>query len=76
MLAALVVDRVGLNGKAMFAGLTGFPSCVFFLAGALGMVTMTVFAFQMDSSDPKVNWMEQIVNGFAQLCFLIGLLLA
>ena len=24
----------------------------------------------------KVNWMEQTVNGFAQLCFFIGLLLA
>ena len=70
MLAALVVDRVGLNGKAMLAGLTGFPSCVFFLAVALGMVTMTVFAFQIDSSDPKVNWTEQTVNSLAQLCFL------
>ena len=61
---------------AMLAGLTGFPSCVFFLAGALGMVTMTVFAFQIDSSDPKVNWMEQTVNSLAQICFFIGLLLA
>ena len=75
MLAALIVDRAGLNGKAMLAGLTGFPACIFFLAGALGMILMTVFAFRMDSSDPKVNWTEQIVNGLAQLCFFIGLLL-
>ena len=40
------------------------------------MILMLVFAFRMDSSDPKVNWMEQTVNGFAQLCFFIGLLLA
>ena len=75
MLTALVVDRAGLNGKAMLAGLTGFPACIFFLMGAFGMVLMTVFAFRMDSSDPKVNWTEQIVNGLAQLCFFIGLLL-
>ena len=75
LLAALAVDHDGLNGKAMLAGLTGFPACLFFLAGALGMVLMTVFAFRMDSSDPKVNWTEQIVNGLAQLCFFIGLLL-
>ena len=59
----------------MLAGLTAFPACLFFLAGALGMVLMTVFAFRMDSSDPRVNWTEQIVNGLAQLCFFIGLLL-
>lgn len=75
LLAALVADRDGLNGEAMLAGLTAFPACLFFLAGALGMVLMTVFAFRMDSSDPGVNWTEQIVNGLAQLCFFIGLLL-
>ena len=75
MLIALVVDRAGLNGEAMLAGVTGFPACVFFLAGALGMILMIVFAFRMDSSDPKVNWMEQSVNSLAQICFFIGLLL-
>ena len=75
MLAALVVDRAGLNGKAKLTGLTGFPVCLFFLAGALGMILMLVFAFRMDSGDPKVNWIEQTVNSLAQICFFIGLLL-
>ena len=70
LLAALIVDRAGLNGEAMLAGLTGFPACIFFLAGALGMILMTVFAFRMDSSDPKVNWTEQIINSLAQISFL------
>ena len=67
MFAALIVDRAGLNG---------FPACFFFLAGALGMILMLVFTFRMDSSDPKVNWMEQTVNSLAQICFFIGLMLA
>ena len=75
LLAALVADRDGLNGEAMLAKLSVFPACLFFLAGALGMILMLVFAFRMDSSDPKVNWMEQTVNSLAQLCFFIGLLL-
>ena len=75
MLIALIVDRAGLNGEAMRAGLTGFPACLFFLAGALGIAMMVIFAFCMDSSDPKVNWMEQTVNSLAQICFFIGLLL-
>ena len=76
LLTALVVDRGGLNDKAMLAGLTGFPACLFFLSGALGMALMAYFAFRMDSGDPRVNWMEQIVNSIAQICFFIGLLLA
>lgn len=76
MFAALIVDRAGLNGEAMLAKLSGFPACLFFLAGALGMILMLVFTFRMDSSDPKVNWMEQTVNSLAQICFFIGLMLA
>ena len=53
-----------------------FSGMPFFLAGALGMILMLVFAFRMDSSDPKVNWMEQTVNSLAQICFFIGLMLA
>ena len=64
-----------LNGEAMLAKLSGFPACLFFLAGALGMILMLVFAFRIDSSDPKVNWMEQTVNSAVQICFSIGLLL-
>jgi hypothetical protein len=72
MFAALIVDRAGLNGEAKLAKRSGFPACLFFLAGALGMILMLVFAFRMDSSDPKVNWMEQTVNSLAQICFLSG----
>ena len=52
-----------------------FPSCIFFGIGVVGMILMFVFVFKMDSSDPKVNWMEQGVNGIAQICFFVGLLL-
>lgn len=37
--------------------------------GALGMVLMTVFAFRLDSSDPKANWLEQAVNPSPRLAF-------
>ena len=75
MLTALIVDRGNLNGAAILAGLTGFPACIFFGLGVLGMVLMTIFAVRLDSSDPRANWLEQGVNGIAQGCILIGLLL-
>ncbi len=75
MLAALIADRGELHGSAILAGLSGFPACIFFALGVLGMVLMTAFAFRLDSGDPKANWLEQGVNGIAQACFFIGLLL-
>lgn len=73
--AALIVHRADLSGAAILAGVTGFPACVFFALGALGMVLMTVFAFGLDAGDVRANWVEQITNGIAQLCIFIGLLL-
>lgn len=75
MLAALIIDRARLSAAAVVSALTGFPACVFFAAGALGMIAMLIFAFRMDSANPRVNWLEQGVNSAAQLCFFIGLLL-
>lgn len=75
MIAALIAERAKLNGAAILAGLTGFPACVFFALGALGMAFMIYCALRMDSSDPKTNWLEQAVNAAAQICFFVGLLL-
>lgn len=76
MIAALIAGHARLSGAAILAGILGFPSCVFFGIGALGMVLMMIFAFAMDSSDPKSNGIEQTVNAVAQICIFIGLLLA
>lgn len=75
LLTALIVDRGNLNASAIMAGIISFPACIFFGTGILGMILMVVFAFKMDSSDPKVNWLEQTINGIAQICFFAGLLL-
>lgn len=58
-----------------FAGALRWPAAPFFGAGVLGMVLMLVFGFTLDSSSLRANWIEQITNGFAQLCFFVGLLL-
>ena len=75
LLAALIAGRAKLCSAAILAGICGFPACVFFALGALGMVCMCVFARRLDSSDPRANWLEQGVNALAQICIYIGLLL-
>ena len=75
LLAALIAGRAKLRSAAILAGICGFPACVFFALGALGMVCMCIFARRLDSSDPRANWLEQGVNALAQICIYIGLLL-
>lgn len=72
---ALLIDRSHYSLALVLSVLTGFPSVIFFSLGAIGMILMSVFAFKLDSSDPKSNWIEQITNSLAQICFFVGLLL-
>lgn len=60
---------------ALWAQMTAFPAAPFLCAGIAGMVLMTVFAFTLDSSDARSNWIEQLTNGAAQLAFFLGFLM-
>ena len=51
------------------------PSAVFFAAGIIGVAGMILCARKFDRHDVRGNWIEQIINGAAQGCFMIGILL-
>lgn len=74
MVASLFVNHARLNGAAMWAAVTSMPSLIFFILGILGMGLMFYFAFNLDSSDAKSNWIEQLTNGIAQAAFFLGIL--
>ncbi len=75
MIAGAVMSKTSVNLSALLSTALSFPPVIFFAAGIIGMIMMTVFAFKLDSSDVKSNWIEQLTNGIAQGCFFIGLLL-
>ena len=75
MIAAAIINRNAVSFSALFREAVSFPPVMFFAAGIIGMIMMTVFAFRFDSSDVKANWIEQLTNGVAQMCFFVGLLL-
>ncbi len=52
------------------------PSVVFYAFWLCGMIGMGVLAKKLDSSDPKANWIEQGVNGCAQVALFVGILLS
>ncbi len=75
MLAGFLLKLPVIDGMAVWTVLVGLPQVVFFALGVLGMVLMMVFAFTLDSSDVKSNWIEQTTNGVAQVFIFIGILL-
>ena len=50
-----------------------FNSRIFFTLWIIGMSLMSLFAITLDSSDPLVNWIEQITNTISQgfLCVAV-----
>lgn len=75
MLASVLLNRSRIHGAALWQAVSTMPSLACFLVGIAGMVLMTVFAFTLDSSDAKSNWIEQLTNGVAQAAFFVGVLL-
>lgn len=75
VLISVIINIKRISLAAMGSALVSFPACIFFLLFAAGMVTMGVLAKKLDSSVAKNNWIEQGVNGTAQLCLFIALLI-
>ncbi len=50
------------------------PSVLFFAVTVIGMVCMGIFAFRLDPTKARSNWIEQITNAVAQGCFLLGVI--
>lgn len=74
IIASLIIGRKNISFSAMGAAVTSMPSLVFFILGALGMVTMGVLGKKLDPTVAKNNWIEQSVNCVAQSCIFLGLL--
>ena len=72
MVISLFYVNVDLN--TILSKAISIPMIIFFLLGIIGMILMAIFAFKLDSSNLKTNWLEQIINGIAQMSFFCGLL--
>lgn len=75
MITGIIVHKNALSFATIISAGTCLPTVIFFIAGIVGMLMMIVFALKLDSSNVKANWVEQLTNGAAQICFFIGLLM-
>lgn len=74
MLVAMVIDRNKWSWNAMINHITRMPANLFFLGGIIGIIALIWFAKHQDGRDAKVNWKEQAINSFTQLCIMLGIL--
>lgn len=66
------------SGKynSFFKELVTVPSLIFVVITCVSMVMMCIFAFTLDSSKAKSNWIEQSTNALAQISFLLAIIIA
>ena len=72
ILGAVLSDRTQLT--TLLQAAVQMPSALFFILGILGLIGMILCAKKFDRRDVKGNWIEQIINAFAQGCVLLGVL--
>lgn len=71
-----VLGRKAVDFSFFWGNALKMPCLLFFIITILGMVLMSVFAFKLDGSKAKSNWIEQITNATAQASLMIGIILA
>lgn len=75
MIISFIINKQLINIDVLLINLLSFPVNLFFIIGIIEMIMMLIFALTLDGNKVKNNWMEQITNLIAQLCFFIGLLI-
>ncbi len=73
IVGAAIADRSLV--RALLHQAVQMPAALFFLLGVIGLVGMILCARKFDRHDVRGNWIEQIINAFAQGCVMIGMLL-
>lgn len=74
VIVGLINGRNVINFTNLIHQIMLFPTCLFFGITIIDMICMSLFAFTLDGSKAKSNWIEQITNTIAQCCFLLGVL--
>ncbi len=60
----------------LLGSLLRMPALIFVILGCIGMAMMMLFAVRLDRKKASSNWIEQLTNTVAQICFVLALLLA
>lgn len=71
MLIGLIINIHQIHISQIFT----FPASIFYLITGIALLFMFLFAFTLDGTKAKSNWIEQITNTIAQASLFIGILI-
>lgn len=74
IIAGIIIGRSSIHLAELTQQILSVPTCIFFAITVIGMICMTVFAFTLDGTKARSNWIEQITNAVAQGCLLAGII--
>lgn len=66
VIIGLINGRNSIHFTNLLHQIMTYPSCLFFGITVIGMICMSLFAFTLDGTKAKANWIEQITNAIAQ----------
>ena len=74
IILGIITGRNEIHIGMILEAMMTFPTVLFFCITVLGMVAMMIFAFTLDGTKARNNWIEQITNAIAQGCLVLGIL--
>lgn len=75
IILGIIFNRANIDFEFLWRTITQMPKILFLILGVLGMILMTIFAFVLDNSKIRSNWIEQITNSISQISFFILILM-
>lgn len=75
IIIGVILGKNNIDLSGFWHNAVAFPNVIFFTVTVIGMLMMGVFAFALDGTKAKNNWIEQITNAVAQLSLMIGIIL-
>lgn len=76
IIIGIINGKNNIDFSAFWSKATAMPCAVCFLITIAGMILMSIFAFTLDGTKAKSNWIEQITNAIAQGALLVGIISA
>ena len=70
-----VAGKRNFDFSSFFENALQMPNLLFFIITIFAMILMSIFAFKLDGTKAKSNWIEQITNTVAQASLMIGIIL-
>ncbi|MCR4894619.1 MAG: hypothetical protein K5911_07800 [Eubacteriales bacterium] len=76
MIAGAIIKRRSISFPAIWTAVSSMPAALFFILGAVFFASFIIYWKTGFDGSARSNWIEEILNACAQVCFLTAVLLS